>query len=88
MNIKKDGKFIGVELYVGYMINAGIPTWVHLPIWIGTFKPVTMRLQGAQPPWKVFRPPLKNVLDILSKLWAPLKKIFAPRIVQSWLGAW
>ena len=32
MNTKKDGNFIGVDLYVGYMISQGFPIWVHLLI--------------------------------------------------------
>jgi len=37
---------------------------------------------------KNLRPPWKNVLDIVQKMWAPLGKLFAFPGVPSWLRAW
>ena len=35
MNIKKDGKFIGVDLYVGYMMTQGFqPGCICLSEWV------------------------------------------------------
>ena len=69
MNIKKDGKFIGVDLYVGYMMTQGFPAWVHLPIWVGTFRPVTMGAQGGRSLLGKSFAPLQNVLDIVQNYW-------------------
>ena len=57
-------------------------------------KPVTRREGGRSVPCKPFRP-LENsvghswkLLDIVWKIWAPLRKLFAPPGVPSWLRAW
>jgi len=43
------------------------------------------RQQGGR---KIFRSPFKNVLDKVLKIWAPLRKLFFPFGVPSWLRAW
>ena len=50
---------------------------------------------GAKPPLEHFSPPLEKcvgyslkLLDIVQKIWAPLRKLFAPPGVPSWLRAW
>jgi len=65
MNIKKTTNFIGVDLCVGYMITQGFPIWVHLPIWMGTFRPITMGAQGGR--------------SLLGKSFAPLEKCVGHR---------
>ena len=49
---------------------------------------------GRSHPYKTFRPPLEKcvgyslkLLDIVQKIWAPLRKFFAPPGVRSWLRA-
>jgi len=59
-------------------------------------RPAQARNQGGgeAPPRKFFAPPDKFVgyilklLDIVQKLWAPLRKHFAPPGAPSWLRAW
>ena len=53
------------------------------------------RNQGSEaPPRKCFAPLEKcvghsfKILDIVQKIWAPLRKLFAPPGVTSWLRAW
>jgi len=55
-------------------------------------RPVT---KGGEAPCKPFRPPLERsagrswkLLDIVWKIWAPLRKLFAIPGVSSWLRAW
>jgi len=50
--------------------------------------------QGGFAPLENFPPPLKkclgqssNLLDTVQKIWAPLKKLFAPLGAPSWLRA-
>jgi len=50
------------------------------------------RRGGRTLPYKIFRPNLEkcfghssNLLDIVQKIWAPLKKLFAPLGIPSWL---
>jgi len=57
-------------------------------------RPVTTG-SGAKPPLQTFSPPMENyvghswkLLDIVWKIWVPLRKLFAPPGVQSWLRAW
>jgi len=56
-------------------------------------RPVT-RGKGAKPPLQIFLPPLKKsvrhswkLLDIVWKIWAPLRKLFATPGVPTWLRA-
>jgi len=53
-------------------------------------KPVTRGgAGGLLPPARIFAtPPWKNVLEIVLKIWAPLRKFFAPPGVPNWLRAW
>jgi len=57
-------------------------------------RPVTKVAQGASPPAKLFAPLEKFVghslklLDTVLKYWAPLRKLFVPPGVPSWLWAW
>jgi len=46
------------------------------------------RNQACKAPCKCFHLPWKNVLDIVEKFWAPLRKLFAHLGVPSWLLAW
>jgi len=57
-------------------------------------RPVT-RGKGAKPPLQTFSPPLeksvghsRKPLDIVWKIWAPLRKLFVTPGVRSWLRAW
>ena len=50
---------------------------------------------GASPPLENFSLPLEKrvghrlkLLDIVEKIWAPPRKLFAPPGVPSWLRAW
>jgi len=52
------------------------------------------RRGGETPPRNFFAPLEKcveyslKILDIVQKIWAPLRKLFAPPGVSSWLRAW
>ena len=70
---------------------------LNTDIFAGDASPVTRgRRRGEAPPRKLLASPWKNVLDmdglklldIVQKLWAPLRKLFAPPGVPSWLRAW
>jgi len=63
--------------------------WVICSIW---FRPVT---RGGEALPRKFSPPLEKcvghrlkLLDIVQKILAPLRKLFAPPGVPSWLPAW
>jgi len=67
MNIKKDGKFYWSWFVCRLHDNAGFPTWVHLPVWMGTFRPVTMGAQGGETSLENFSPPLGKMCWTLFK---------------------
>jgi len=50
---------------------------------VRVIRPVT---RGASTPCKIFRPPWKNVLDIVQKIRAPLRKLFASLVSQAGYG--
>jgi len=69
--------------------------WVVV-VWVAVFpggsRPVT---RGAKPSLEKFSPPLEKCvghnfrpLDTVQKFWAPLRKLFAPPGVISWLRTW
>ena len=54
-----------------------------------TPRPVTRGVQGGKCPLrKISAPPWKNVLDKVSEIWAPLRKLFATPCVPSWWRTW
>ena len=84
MNIKKDGKFYWSWSVCRLDDSAGVPNLGAFAYLNGYIQARNYGAQGAKPPWKIFLPPWKNVLDML----APSQKNLRPRIVPSWLGAW
>jgi len=57
-------------------------------------RPVTRGCKEGEGPLEIFSPPLEKcvgyslkLLDIVQKIWAPLRQLFAPPGVPSWLRA-
>jgi len=87
MNIKKDSKFYWSWSVCRLHDNAGVPN-------LGAFAYLNWYIQarkyggegGRSLLGKFFAPSWKNVLDIVQKIWAPPKKIFAPLLSQAGYG--
>ena len=60
--------------------------WTYFKV-IG-HRPVTKGEEVRTLPLQTFSPPWKNLLGIVWKIWAPLRKLFARPGVPSWLRAW
>jgi len=67
----------------------------RVQLWYRYLQVRNHRGAGGEAPLENFSPSLEkcvrhilNLLDIVSKIWAPLRKIFAPPSVPSWLRAW